>query len=111
MWDRRHIFNDLDRQSGGLQSRDGAFASRPGTLDLNFEFTDAVACRFFRCLLSGALAGERRAFSTSLEAARSRTRPTKRIASSVRDRNDRVVKSRLDMCDCRRNVATGFLLA
>lgn len=97
MRDWSAIFDRLDVQTSGLKRRDRTFATTAWAFDTHVDFLDTELDRLVSCLLSGALAGKRRAFSTALETTSSRTGPTKRFAFGVSDRDSGVIKSRLNV--------------
>src|ERR1700704_2781602 len=108
MRQRRYIFDRLDRQAGGLERGDRAFAAAAGALHPNLEFLDAEFRGLLGALLSRALAGERRTLAAALEAARAAAGPAERISLGVGDRHSRVVEARLDVGDSHGDVASGF---
>ena len=97
MGQRGNVFDRLHGQTGLRESRDGHIATATGTLDAHVDLFHTELLRFVGGLLRGHLTRERRAFTTSLEPARSGRRPAKDVALNVGDRNVRVVKADLDV--------------
>ncbi len=110
MRNRRHVFNQLDIESSGLQRSDRAFATRTWALDPHFYIAHPKLSRLLGCLLSSALASERSAFAAALETRGSSSRPAKRIALGVGDRDGRIVERRVNVHDSIRDVASDTLL-
>ena len=88
----RHVFDQLDVQSCGLQRSDCAFATRARAFDADFDVSHAKLGGLFRSLLSGALASKRRALAASLEAGSACRCPAQRITLGVGDRYGCVVE-------------------
>ena len=76
VWYWRAVFDCLHVQTRSLQSGDRTLSTTAGAFDANFDISHAHLDGLFRSLLRGTLTGKRSAFSTALEAARSRTGPT-----------------------------------
>ena len=72
----RAVFDRFHVQAGSLQRGNRAFSPTARALDANFDVSHAHLDGLFRSLLRGTLTGKGSAFSTALEAARSRTGPT-----------------------------------
>ena len=94
---RSYVFDRFDRKTRLRNGGDRHIASATGTLDAHVDLFHTELLRFVGGLLRGHLTRERRAFTTSLEPARSGRRPAKDVALNVGDRNVRVVKADLDV--------------
>ncbi len=108
VWNRRYIFDELDRHAGGLEGGDGAFATGTGALHADFHFLHAILGGLFSGLLCGTLAGERSALATSLEVARSTAGPAENVAFDVGDRDHGVVERGANVRDRHRDIAARF---
>ena len=97
MWNWGAVFDDLDRQAGRLQGGDRTFAAAARALDPDFALTHPKLHSLFTGLLSRTLAGEWGAFATALETRGACGTPAQSVAFEIRDRHDRVVKSRVDV--------------
>ena len=97
--DRSAVLDGLDVQTGGLQSRDRAFASSSRSFDSNIDLLHAEFHRFFSTLLGSHLAGKGGAFATPFESAGTGTGPTKCFAFGIRDCYGCIVESRADVHD------------
>ena len=109
MRQRRDVFDGFHFEAGGFERGDRAFAAAARAFHFHFYFFDAVLLGFVGRLLSGHLAGERRAFAAALETARAGAGPAERVAFGICDRDGRVIERRLDVSDTDRDVAAGFL--
>ena len=108
MWQRGDVFDGLDVEAGGLQSRDRRLAAGAGTLDPDFDFLEAKLGGALGRGFGGALGGERRAFAAALEADGAGRGEAKRVAVGVGDGHDRVVESCLDVGDAPADIAPCF---
>ncbi len=103
------IFDCLNRQARGLKRGNRTFTTTAGPLHFDIYFLHAKLDRFFGHLLGRHLAGERRALSASLEAARASTGPTKCIAFCIGDCHRCVVERRINVSDTVHYIAAHFL--
>lgn len=108
--DRSAIFDRLNRQAGGCQGGDGAFAATAWSVDLDVYFLQTKLQRLFSGLLSCALTGKRRALTASLEATSSGAGPAQRITLAVGDGHLGVVEGCLDMDSPLLDVTSRFSL-
>jgi len=106
MRDRRHVFDQLDIQAGGLQGGDRAFAPRPGAFDTDFDVTHAELAGLLGCLLGGTLAGKGRTLAAAFEPAGSGAGPAQRVAFAIGNRHRRVVKRGMHMRDATGDVSS-----
>src|SRR5919106_2019940 len=97
MGNRGHIANQIDFQTNCLKRANGCFPARSGALhtyfDLPHPLIHSLLGRGFRCYLSRkgcALPGP-------LKPMRARTSPADHIANGIRDGDDRIVESGLDV--------------
>jgi hypothetical protein len=100
------IFDQLHGNPCSLQRGNRRFPTRTRSLDPNLNLLHTELGSLFSSLLCRHLPSERRTLPRSLEIASSRTGPTQRIATHVRDRNLRVVEGRLDEGDGGGHIAT-----
>src|SRR6185369_16931307 len=97
----RHVTNERDAETGGLERSKRALATGAGALHEHRDGTHAVLDRATRRFFGGQLSRERRALAGSLEALRTGARPRHDVARDVGNRHDRVVERRLDVRDAR----------
>src|ERR1700732_3381713 len=112
----RHVADRAYFDSRGGQRAHRRFASRPGTADADIDAAHPVIPRHVRGVRRGLLGGERRTFTRSPKAERSRTLPRQNVAIHVSDGHDRVIEGRLHIAQPMRHVLAfllleGFLLA
>ncbi len=98
------ILDRFDFQAGRLQGGDGAFTPGTRPFDFDVDLLDAEFRGLFSRLLRGTLARERRALTTSLEAARAGGSPTQSITLDVGNGDLRVVERRRDIGDPGRHI-------
>ena len=106
MRDRRAVFHRLHVETRRLQSRDGAFATRPRTVDANVNVFDAKLERLLGSLLGGTLSCKGCALTASLETAGTSTGPAERIALRIGDRHRCVVEGCFDKSNRNRHVTS-----
>jgi hypothetical protein len=100
------IADGRNSQSRRLQGANCRLSAGARALDENVQLSDAHIHRLPGGLLTRKLCRVRRALARTLEARSARAAPRDHVAIGVRDRNDRVVESRLDVCLCVGNVPT-----
>src|SRR6185312_7076823 len=82
-----------------LQSAKRALAARTGSLDLDFERSDAVVGGLAAGILGGDLSGVGRRLAAALEAHHPRARPGNRIALRIGDGDHGVVEAGIHVGD------------
>ncbi len=116
MRNRGHVFNQVDLQTGGLQSTDRGFTAGAGALHIHFHGLKAVFHRRAGGGFRRRLGGKRSRFPRTAEAELTGAGPRKSIALRVGDSNDSIVKRGLDMRGATFNIlaflaAAGYTLA
>ena len=104
MRDGRYIPDDRYAKPRALKSTQGAFSAGARPLNEHGNCAHSVFLSSASSFFSSQLRGKWRAFARTLEATRTCTGPRNRVPVYVRDRDDGIVESRLDMGDSGRNV-------
>ena len=110
MRDGRHIANGAHFNAGRCQSAHRRLATGTRAADTNVHAAHTVIARHVGGIRGCLLRGERRAFTRSAEAQRSRTFPRQNVSIHVSDGHDRVVEGRLHVAQTMRNVLALLLL-
>src|SRR2546428_5042773 len=91
VWNRSHVHDCVDRETGGLKRPDGSLSPRPRALYEDIECLNSVfhglACRRL-CRLAGS---KGRALTRSLESGGPSTGRVENIPIRIGDRNQRIV--------------------
>src|SRR5690606_14135899 len=97
--DGRHVDDVDDLVADVVQRTNGGLPTRTRALDAHFQRLDAVVERSTAGLLGGHLGGERGRLARTAETRAARSRPGKRVALAIGDRNDGVVERSVDVGD------------
>src|SRR5713226_2180070 len=97
VWDRRHILDQANVDSSGLESAQRRFSPRSRTTNKNLYASETVIHSLLRRAVRGLLRCEGSSFARSLEAHGTSARPRDDIALIVGNRYDRVVKRRMNV--------------
>ena len=99
MRDRSNVRYPVDFQTNCIQGANGRITTWTRALDENIDlFQSVLLCRTAR-VLSGNLSGKRRAFATPPKTRSTGCGPRQRVAMTVGNRDNRIVKRRVNMCD------------
>src|SRR5262249_30722325 len=92
VWDRRHVADRRDHETGRLERAQRRLATRAGSRDLDLERAHAVLLRLLGDVLAGDLRRVRGRLARSLEAHRAGRRPGDGVALRVGDGDHGVVE-------------------
>ncbi len=108
MWHRRNVSNHIDTNTKGGKRTNRRFATRSWTFDLDIKVLDTLfngcATSNFRSYLSSKWSRLTRTFET-LSTGRC---PRQRIALTIGDCNDRVIKRSVNVCNTVSYIFTNF---
>jgi hypothetical protein len=97
VWQRGDVLEGRYAKARLLQRRNGRLPARTGTFDLDFNLPNAATHGGAGAALSRLLSSKGGTFPRTFEANGSRRAPTDCVTIEVRNRNQRIVKSRLYM--------------
>ncbi len=110
MRNRRDIADQGKIEADRLQRTHRRLAPGTGTFNKDLDFFEPVAHRLSRCVLCDQLRRIRRALARTFKTNFPGARPADHISIQIRNRDDGVVKGRINMRDAGMNVLGPFCL-
>ena len=104
------VFDQLHRQTSGLQRCDRTFTTRTRTFDANFYVTHAKLGSLLGSLLSCTLSSEWCTFAATFKATCASASPAQRVPFLIRNRHCRIVESGVYVSDPIGHVSTNSFL-